>query len=179
MSALISIFVVKAAHRFQRQLHALDLRICCTYNIMGCSLTCTYHTSFLIGRASTLITLLYEPSNINKDRQSCPWIFHSWCKIYVPYTLPEHLTSPPPPRFSGVRVTRSLVLCVCFVDRCLSFFFLLVIGLSFDWRILITTSGYNNKTIIELNFRIHRDYWFSSSVLKMTFPYKMCSLQCS
>ena len=26
-----------------------------------------------------------------------------------------------PPIFSGVRVTRSLVLCVCFVDRCLSF----------------------------------------------------------
>ena len=34
-------------------------------------------------------------------------------------TLPEHLNSPPV--FSGVRVTRSLVLCVCFVDRCLSF----------------------------------------------------------
>jgi hypothetical protein len=30
-------------------------------------------------------------------------------------TLPEHLSSPPV--FSGVRVTRSLVLCVCFVDR--------------------------------------------------------------
>ena len=60
-------------------------------------------------------------------------------------TLPEHLTSPPPPRFSGVRVTRSLVLCVCFVDRCLSFFFLLVIGLSFDWRILITTSVSSNS----------------------------------
>ena len=26
-----------------------------------------------------------------------------------------------PPNFSEVRVTRSLVLCVCFVDRCLSF----------------------------------------------------------
>ena len=26
-----------------------------------------------------------------------------------------------PPVFSGVRVTLSLVLCVCFVDRCLSF----------------------------------------------------------
>jgi hypothetical protein len=26
-----------------------------------------------------------------------------------------------PPVFSGVRVSRSLVLCVCFVDRCLSF----------------------------------------------------------
>ena len=33
--------------------------------------------------------------------------------------LPEHLSSPPV--FSGVRVTRSLVLYVCFVDRCFSF----------------------------------------------------------
>jgi hypothetical protein len=35
-------------------------------------------------------------------------------------TLPEHLSSPPV--FSRVRVTRSLVLCVCLVDRCLSFY---------------------------------------------------------
>ena len=34
-------------------------------------------------------------------------------------TLPEHLSSPPV--FSGVRVTQSLVLYLCFVDRCLSF----------------------------------------------------------
>ena len=34
-------------------------------------------------------------------------------------TLPEHLGSPPV--FSGVRVMRFLVLCVCFVDHCLSF----------------------------------------------------------
>jgi hypothetical protein len=34
-------------------------------------------------------------------------------------TFPEHLSSPSV--FSGVRVTRTLVLCVCFVDRCLSF----------------------------------------------------------
>ena len=34
-------------------------------------------------------------------------------------TLPEYLSSPPV--FSGVRVTESLVLYVCFVDRCLSF----------------------------------------------------------
>ena len=34
-------------------------------------------------------------------------------------TLPEHLSSPP--IFSGVRVTRSLVSYVCFVDHCLSF----------------------------------------------------------
>jgi hypothetical protein len=36
-------------------------------------------------------------------------------------TFPGHLSSPPV--FSGVRVTRSLVLYVCFVDRCLYFFF--------------------------------------------------------
>jgi hypothetical protein len=35
------------------------------------------------------------------------------------FTLPEHLSSPP--IFSGVCVTQSLVLCVCFVDQCLSF----------------------------------------------------------
>jgi len=33
--------------------------------------------------------------------------------------LPEQMSSSPV--FSGVHVTRSLVLCVCFVDRCLSF----------------------------------------------------------
>ena len=34
-------------------------------------------------------------------------------------TLPEHMSSVPV--FNGVRVTRSLVSYVCFVDRCLSF----------------------------------------------------------
>ena len=46
------------------------------------------------------------------------------CHLRVPLveqelpTLPEHLSSPQV--FSGVPVTRSLVLYVCFVDRCLS-----------------------------------------------------------
>jgi hypothetical protein len=35
------------------------------------------------------------------------------------FSLPDHLSSYPV--FSGVRITRSLVLYVCFVDRCLSF----------------------------------------------------------
>jgi hypothetical protein len=39
--------------------------------------------------------------------------------IVLQSTLSEHLSSPPV--FSGVRFTRSLVLCVCFVNRCLSF----------------------------------------------------------
>ena len=54
-------------------------------------------------------------------------------------TLPEHLSSPLV--FSGVRVTRSLVLCVCFVDRCLYFctsFWPLCCLYYFDLRILIT-----------------------------------------
>jgi len=34
-------------------------------------------------------------------------------------TFPEHMSSPPV--FGVARVTRSLVLCVCFVDRCLYF----------------------------------------------------------
>jgi len=35
------------------------------------------------------------------------------------FALPEHLSSYSV--FSGVRITRSLILYVCFVDRCLSF----------------------------------------------------------
>jgi len=54
-------------------------------------------------------------------------------------TLPEHLSLPPV--YSEVRVTRSLVLCVCFVDRCLSFctfFWPLCCLFFFHIRILIT-----------------------------------------
>ena len=56
-------------------------------------------------------------------------------------TLPEHLSSPSV--FSGVRVTRSLVLYVCFVDRCL-FFYTFSFGhcgclFFFDIRILFTS----------------------------------------
>ena len=55
-------------------------------------------------------------------------------------THPEHLSSPP--LFSGVRVTRSLVLCVCFVDSCLSCcLFLLAIVLSV--RLRFTYSDYS------------------------------------
>ena len=39
--------------------------------------------------------------------------------MYALHIFSEHLNSPP--AFSEVRVTRSLVLHVCFVDRCLSF----------------------------------------------------------
>ena len=57
------------------------------------------------------------------------------------HTLPEHPNSPP--IFSGVRVTRSLVLYVFFVDRFLYFFFWSLCCLFFfDIRILITSLWY-------------------------------------
>jgi len=63
-------------------------------------------------------------------------------------TLPEHLSSPPV--FSGVRVTQSLVLCVCFVYRCLSFctfsFGTLCCLFFFDIRILITPLVSSNSS---------------------------------
>ena len=57
------------------------------------------------------------------------------------------------PCFSGVRVTRSLVLYVCFVDRCLSFlysfFWQLCCLFFFDIRILITPLVSPNSLYIQ------------------------------
>jgi hypothetical protein len=63
--------------------------------------------------SSPLLRLFY-----NNKVPACP-IVYPYVQMYLYCTLPEHLSSPPV--FSGVRVTRSLVLYVCFVDRCLSF----------------------------------------------------------
>jgi hypothetical protein len=66
-------------------------------------------------------------------------------------TLPEHLSSPTV--FSGVRVTRSLVVCVCFADRCLSFctffFWSLCCLFFFDIRILVASLWYLQTLLIE------------------------------
>jgi hypothetical protein len=60
-------------------------------------------------------------------------------------TLSEHLSSPPV--FSGVRITRSLVLYVCFVDCCLSFCpFSLCCLFFFDIRILIAPLVSSNSS---------------------------------
>ena len=58
------------------------------------------------------------PTWYSKVHQHLP----RWWKKLLPLELPtlsDHLSSPPV--FSGVRVIRSVVLCVCFIDRCLSF----------------------------------------------------------
>ena len=60
-------------------------------------------------------------------------------------TPPEHLSSPT--ALSGVRVTRSLVLCVCFVDRSVSFLFSPLCCLFFfDIRILINALVTSNSS---------------------------------
>ena len=54
-----------------------------------------------------------------KKTKKTPQRCHQWSRICLPFRSS-------PPVFSGVCVTQSLVLCVCFVDRCLSicaFFF--------------------------------------------------------
>jgi hypothetical protein len=66
------------------------------------------------------------------------------------FTLPEHMSSPPV--FSGIRVPGSLVVCVCFVDRYLSFRPLCYLFF-FDIRSLITplvssSSSYNIHSIL-------------------------------
>jgi hypothetical protein len=64
-------------------------------------------------------------------------------------TLLKQLSSSPV--FSGVRVTRSLVLCVCFVDRCSSFYtfsFGHCVVFFFDVRILITSLWYLQALLI-------------------------------
>ena len=80
-------------------------------------------------------------------------------------TLPEHLSSSPPV-FGGVRVTRSLVLYVCLVDRCLSF-----CTFSFGHCVVCSSSIYEFWLplwyfqtllifILILNFRIW-DLWYN------------------
>jgi hypothetical protein len=61
-------------------------------------------------------------------------------------TVPEHLSSPPV--FSGVRVSRSLVLYVCFVDRFLYFFIWPLCCLFFfDIGIMITPLVSSNSSM--------------------------------
>jgi len=64
------------------------------------------------------------------------------------FTLPEYLSSPPV--FSGVRVTRSLVLYICFVDRCLffcTFSFGHCVVCSIDIRFLIAPLVSSNSSL--------------------------------
>ena len=81
-------------------------------------------------------------------------------------TLPEHLGSPPV--LSGVRVTRFLVLCVCFVARCL--FFCLFLSLVFA-VLRCTNADYG---IFKLFLHLYEGQWHcvvcSSSIYGFWLP---------
>ena len=72
-------------------------------------------------------------------------------------TLPEHLSSPQV--FSGVRVTRCLVLYVCFVHRCLSF-----CTCSFGHCVVCSSSKYG--------------FWLTLWYLQTLLYYKWCTPLC-
>ena len=78
-------------------------------------------------------------------------------------TLPEHLSSTSV--FSGIRVTRSLALYVCFVDRCLSFctffFWPLCCLFFFDIRILIAPLVSSNSSYSNSFFEMSVPSWES------------------
>ena len=90
-------------------------------------------------------------------------------------TLPEHLSSPP--IFSEVRVTRSLVWYVCFVDRCLS-----SCTFSFGHCVVCSTSIYGfwlpllylqTLLIINIVVKIYTDHGYVPFVVitNRSFPY--------
>jgi hypothetical protein len=88
--------------------------------------------------------------------------------VILPKHAPEFTSS-----FSGVRVARSLVLCVCFVDRCLSFcpFFVWPLQcLSFcDLRIrIILLVSLNSSKSIEL-VQIYRNWIFPLTLITPHF----------
>ena len=81
-------------------------------------------------------------------------------------TLPGHPSSPPV--VSWVRVTRSLVLCVCFVNRCL-FFWPLRCLFFFDMQILITPLvSSNSSSKIQSENRKKRQNCYPSTHICMT-----------
>jgi hypothetical protein len=83
-----------------------------------------------------------------QKQNCCHWNLITYIRVEQELlTLLEHLSSPPV--FSGVRVTRSLVLYACFVDRCLYFFFWPLCWLFvFDLRILINPLVSSNSSYI-------------------------------
>jgi hypothetical protein len=80
---------------------------------------CTYSSSIL-DTDQPIITKTITYNDIHPLCRRNPKCFFTIWYINPTFNdLPEHLISSP--SSSGVRVNRSVVLCVCFVDRCLSF----------------------------------------------------------
>ena len=79
--------------------------------------------------------------------------------VFLGFAIDEHIGY-----LSGVRVTQSLILCVCFVDRCLSF--LPLCCLFFALRLLITPLVSSNSC---QNLRTDNRVMSDELVLKRVF----------
>ena len=66
------------------------------------------------------IIIYYVLNKLTDSNWIVCWNHSLWGRDMLLLILPEHLSSPPV--FNGIRVTRSSVLCMCFVDRCLSLY---------------------------------------------------------
>ena len=95
-------------------------------------------------------------------------------------TLPEHLSSSPV--FSGVRVTQSSVLFVCFVNIVCPFFFWPWYYLSFVLRILITplvSSSIWQKRRLQVchtnHFLVILNFYFTTHILRSSLQF-ICRL---
>jgi hypothetical protein len=83
-------------------------------------------------------------------------------------TLPGHMSWPLV--FSGVRVTRSLVLCECFINRCLSICtFLLYCLFFFDIRIMIAPLVSSNSSWFSKSLKIPKGQPESAYIRGFTF----------
>ena len=85
--------------------------------------------------------------------------------------LSEHLSSSP--ILIGVRVTRSLVLCVCFVDRLSYFYWPLCCLFFFDIRILITPLISSNSSSYPKHPRVKcMELW--STIMGLHVRHALC-----
>jgi hypothetical protein len=103
------------------------------------------------------LPLWYLQCNIERFNIENNWfqntrIIH-WLRFRTVPCSPDHLSSPMV--FSGVCVIRSLVLCVCFADSCLSFstigFKIHVLYIGYGLELFHVDSWYYNKNKNPLN----------------------------
>ena len=107
-------------------MHSKILMILCLYEhdkarIASYLCKITIYTYYVLYMHSLNLSFILK-CWLSKDQNKYgPYLFnlHVFCICIRRFGYSEQLSSLPV--FSGVRVTRSLVLCVCFVDSCLSF----------------------------------------------------------
>ena len=132
-----SVFHIVRSFHFVRSCIVRSFRVSCVFLYRLCEVFVRFSFisfAFLVRLRLVRIVNLYDPWYVPVEQELL--------------TLPEHLSSPTV--FSGVRVTRILVLFVCFLDRCLSFFSWPLYCLSFVdlWILISPVLSFNSSSAI-------------------------------